>query len=120
MRVTAALVLVVAGTGLAIVSFAQSSWQIVAGVLVYGFMAGNITTLSPLIVRREFGAASFGAVFGMTAMLIQFVSAMGPAFFGTLHDLTGGYAIPVGIAALMNFIAAVCVIAGRRSAAAIA
>ena len=81
---------------------------------------GNITTLSPLIVRREFGAASFGAVFGMTAMLIQFVSAMGPAFFGTLHDLTGGYAIPVGIAALMNFIAAVCVIAGRRSAAAIA
>ena len=119
-RVTAALVLVVAGTGLAIVSFAQSSWQIVAGVLVYGFMAGNITTLSPLIVLREFGAASFGAVFGMTAMLIQFVSAMGPAFFGTLHDLTGGYAIPVGIAALMNFIAAVCVIAGRRSAAAIA
>ena len=120
MRITAALVLIVAGIGLAVVCLAQTSWQIVAGVLIYGFMAGNITTLSPLIVRREFGAASFGAIFGMTAMLIQLVSAMGPAFFGTLHDLTGGYTMPVGIAALMNFIAAVCVIAGRRSAAAIA
>ena len=119
-RITAALVLIVAGIGLAVVCLAQTSWQIVAGVLIYGFMAGNITTLSPLIVRREFGAASFGAIFGMTAMLIQLVSAMGPAFFGTFHDLTGGYTMPVGIAALMNFIAAVCVIAGRRSAAAIA
>ena len=119
-RITAAIVLVVAAIGLAIASFAQTAWMTVAGVLIYGFTAGNITTLSPLIVRREFGAASFGAIFGMTAMLIQFVSALGPAFFGTLHDLTGGYTMPVGIAALMNLIAAVCVIAGRRSAAAIA
>ena len=119
-RVTAAFVLVVAGTGLTVVSLAQSPWATVAGVLIYGFTAGNITTLSPLIVRREFGAASFGAIFGMTAMLIQFMSAMGPAFFGSLHDLTGGYAIPVGIAALMNFTAAICVFAGRKSAAAIA
>ena len=119
-RITGALVLVVAGFGLAVVSLAQNAWTTVAGILIYGFMVGNITTLSPLIVRREFGAASFGAIFGMTAMLIQFVSAMGPALFGMLHDLTGGYAIPVGIAAMLNFIAAICVIAGRKSAAAIA
>ncbi len=118
-RITAAIVLVVACAGLALVSLAQSAWAAVAGILIYGFTAGNITTLSPLIVRREFGAASFGAVFGMTAMLIQFMSAMGPAFYGTLYDLTGGYAIPVGIAALLNLTAALCVLAGRKSAAAI-
>ena len=118
-RITAAIVLVVACAGLALVSLAQSAWTAVAGLLIYGFTAGNITTLSPLIVRREFGAASFGAVFGMTAMLIQFMSAIGPAFYGTLYDLTGGYAIPVGIAALLNLTAALCVLAGRKSAAAI-
>jgi cyanate permease len=47
------------------------------------------------------------------------MSAIGPAFYGTLYDLTGGYAIPVGIAALLNLTAALCVLAGRKSAAAI-
>ena len=58
---------------------------------VYGLTVGNVTTLSPIIVRREFGAASFGADYGLAAMAIQLISAFGPSVFGFLRDAFGGY-----------------------------
>ena len=79
-----------------------------------GGLAGNTTTLPPVIVRREFGAVSFGAVFGIAAMLIQIMSAMGPAFFGVLHDLSGSYQLPLGLAAILNVVAAIVIMTGRK------
>ena len=38
-------------------------WLIVAASLTYGLTVGNVTTLPSIIVRREFGAVSFGAVY---------------------------------------------------------
>jgi MFS family permease len=38
---------------------------LVGMTFVYGFCLGQIATLSPIIVRREFGAASFGTVYGV-------------------------------------------------------
>ena len=116
-RVTACGVLLVSGLGLTIVTLSSAPWALVTGVLIYGLTAGNITTLPPIIVRREFGALSFGAVFGVAAMLIQFLSAMGPAFFGVLHDLGGGYQIAMAFASLLNFIAAGVILTGRRDTA---
>jgi len=114
-RVIACGVLVQATLGLAIASiFSDQAWALVVGVLSYGMTAGNTTTLPPVIVRREFGALSFGAVFGIAAMLIQIMSAMGPAFFGVLHDLSGSYQLPLGLAALLNIVAAIVIMAGRK------
>ena len=114
-RVIACGVLIQATLGLAIASiFSDQAWALVVGVLSYGMTAGNTTTLPPVIVRREFGAVSFGAVFGIAAMLIQIMSAMGPAFFGVLHDLSGSYQLPLGLAALLNIVAAMVVMAGRK------
>ena len=95
--------------------FSDQVWALVLTVLGFGLTAGNITTLPPLIIRREFGAASFGAVFGMTAMLMQMMSAMGPAFFGVLYDLSGDYQLPLGLAAGLNFFAAFVVTRGRNT-----
>ena len=67
--------------------------------LVYGFCLGQITTLSPIVVRREFGAEAFGSVYGVAGTVIQFCSAFGPVFFGVLVTLLGGYAPVLGIAA---------------------
>src|SRR3546814_10347349 len=64
---------------------------LIAASLVYGFCLGQITTLSPIVVRREFGAAAFGAIYGTAATGIQFSSAFGPMLYGVLHDLFGGY-----------------------------
>jgi hypothetical protein len=114
-RVIACGVLLQATVGLAVACiFADQAWALVVGVLSYGMTAGNTTTLPPVIVRREFGAVSFGAVFGIAAMLIQIMSAMGPAFFGVLHDISGSYQLPLGLAALLNILAATVIMAGRK------
>ena len=114
-RVIACGVLMQATFGLAIASiFSDQAWALVVGVLSYGLTAGNTTTLPPVIVRREFGAVSFGAVFGIAAMLIQIMSAMGPAFFGFLHDLSGSYQLPLGLAAVLNVVAAIVIMTGRK------
>lgn len=95
--------------------FNDQTWGLVIAVLGFGLSAGNITTLPPLIVRREFGAASFGAIFGIAAMLMQMMSSLGPAFFGFLYDLSGGYRLPLTLAAGLNFFAAAIIMRGRHS-----
>ena len=97
--------------------FNDHTWALIIAVLGFGLSAGSITTLPPLIVRREFGAASFGAIFGIAAMLMQLMSSLGPAFFGVLFDLSGGYQLPLGLAAGLNFFAAAVVMRGRQTSA---
>ena len=65
--------------------------MLVAGSVLMGMTIGNVTTLAPIIVRREFGAASFGAVYGIASCVIQLATALGPSFYGLLHDAFGGY-----------------------------
>jgi len=96
--------------------FNEHAWALIVAVLGFGLSAGSITTLPPLIVRREFGASSFGAIFGVAAMLMQLMSSIGPAFFGVLYDLSAGYQLPLGLAAGLNFFAATVILRGRHLA----
>lgn len=82
---------------------------------LFGLTVGNVTTLSPIVVRREFGAESFGAVYGAAATGIQLISALGPTFFGVLRDAFGGYTAPLLIAAGLDLIAAAVVVLGGRT-----
>jgi len=68
--------------------------------------------LSPLIVRREFGAESFGSIYGVAAMATQLIAALGPGFYGLLHDAFGGYAVPLVLAALLDIGAAALILIG--------
>jgi MFS family permease len=81
--------------------------------LIYGFCLGQITTLSPIVVRREFGAASFGAIYGVAATVIQLTSALGPGIYGVLHDALGGYTPVMAIAAGVEIIAMAAMLVGR-------
>jgi hypothetical protein len=51
---------------------------------IYAFCLGQITTLSPIVVRREFGAASFGAIYGIAATVIQ-LSALASTAYCTMR-----------------------------------
>jgi len=82
--------------------------------LAYGFCLGQITTLSPIVVRREFGAAAFGAIYGVAGTVIQVSSAFGPALYGGLRDLLGGYGPVLGIAAGFELAAMLVILAGRH------
>lgn len=84
--------------------------------LVYGYCVGHVTTLGPIVVRREFGAAAFGTRYGKAAMLIQFTSAMGPAFMGFMRDAFESYAPVLALAAVLDLLAVAALILGRRLA----
>lgn len=75
---------------------------LVGASLVYGYGIGHVTTLGPVVVRREFGAAAFGATYGSAATVIQLTSAFGPALFGWLRDSFGGYGPGLVVAALLT------------------
>ena len=81
--------------------------------LLYGFCLGQITTLSPIVVRREFGAESFGTVYSIAGTVIQVASAFGPALYGVARDALGGYPPVLGMAAGLELAALVVVLAGR-------
>lgn len=112
-RHAAGVVLLLAATGMLIVALADTTIMVVAGVLVFGLNVGNLTTLPALIVRREFGAASFGRVFGITGTFMQLISSLGPATFGLLRDLSGSYAPPLFMAAILLTFGAVLITRGE-------
>ena len=90
---------------------------LVMASLVYGYGIGHITTLGPIVVRREFGAAAFGATYGAAASVIQFTSAFGPAVIGVLRDSFGGYRPGLAIASAVTLTACLILFTGGRLAA---
>jgi MFS family permease len=113
-RRTAAAVLLLAAGALTVLALFPAPIVLVAVSVVFGLTVGNVTTLQPIIVRREFGAESFGAVFGVASCGIQLVTAVGPAFYGMLHDVSGGYGLPLLLAAGLDVLAAMVIVSGRR------
>lgn len=116
-RLAAAIMLLQTGA-LAAIALWPGAAVLIAASLVYGYGIGQVTTLGPIVVRREFGAAAFGATYGSAATVIQFVSALGPAVFGVLRDAFGGYGPALGAAALCTTAGAVILLLGRRTSSA--
>jgi len=116
-RRLAAGIMVLQTMALAAIAFSPAAAVLIVASLVYGYGIGHVTTLGPVVVRREFGAAAFGATYGSAATVIQVVSALGPALFGVLRDAFDGYAVVLGAAALATTLGAVVLtLGGRRRA----
>jgi predicted MFS family arabinose efflux permease len=90
---------------------------LICASLVYGYGIGHITTLGSIVVRREFGAAAFGATYGVAASIIQLTSAFGPAAIGVLRDSFGGYRPGLAIASAVTLVACAVLFMGGRLAA---
>jgi MFS family permease len=114
MRLYSAAIFVAQAVILGAIAYFPSNIMLIVMSLAYGFCLGQITTLSPIIVRREFGAAAFGSIYGVTGMVIQFCSAFGPAFYGVLVDQFGDYGQVLAVAAVFEFGAAIVLISGHR------
>jgi MFS family permease len=112
-RVTAAIALLLAAGSLGAMGLFPTPRVLVGGSIVFGLTVGNVTTLSPIIVRREFGAQAFGLVFGAASCGIQLATALGPGFYGLLHDAFGSYSPALIGAAGLDVLAAAVAIAGR-------
>jgi MFS family permease len=112
-RVTTAVTLLIAAGSLAAMGLFPVPAVLIGASVVFGLTVGNVTTLSPIIVRREFGAQSFGLILGVASCGIQLVTALGPSLYGLLHDAFGSYNPALIGAACLDVAAGAIVVAGR-------
>lgn len=112
-RLMASAVLLLAAAAFGVMALFPAPIVLIGTSVVFGLTVGNVTTLSPIIVRREFGAPAFGLIFGVASCGIQLVTALGPTFYGVLHDAFGSYRYALIIAAALDVVAAAVVVAGK-------
>jgi MFS family permease len=113
-RVLSAAMFAMQAAALAAMALSSSPAALFAGSVVFGLNVGNLITLPPLIAHAEFGARSFATVFGMTSAAIQLGVAAGPGLVGVLRDGAGGYPLALGVLAVLDTIAVIGVLCGRR------
>jgi MFS family permease len=91
---------------LAVVARAHDPATLLAGAAVFGLSVGNVITLPPLIIQREFEPAAFAMLVALSTAIGQFTYAFGPGLLGLLRDFSGGYALPVFTCAVLDAVAA--------------
>jgi cyanate permease len=70
-----------------------------------------LTSLPAVIIQREFEAASFGMLIGLSTAIGQFTYAFGPGLLGVIRDVTGGYGAALALCMVLEIVAAGLVIA---------
>ena len=93
----------------------ETDWAQYLGCVVFGLSVGNVITLPSLIVQREFAAASFGLVVGLSTAVGQVAYAFAPGLAGVVHDVTRGYSAVLLLCVAFQVAASVSVVLGRRS-----
>ena len=86
-----------------------------AACAVFGFSVGNLITLPPLIIHREFEAAAFTMVLGLSGAVSGITGAFGPALVGLVHGLSGGYTGALALCITLELVAAVIVLWGDQA-----
>jgi MFS family permease len=79
---------------------------VLAACAVFGFSVGNIITLPPLIIHREFNAASFVVVMGLSNAISGTVGALGPALAGLVRSWRGDYDAVLVLCIALELVAA--------------
>ena len=111
--VTAASLVSQAAALLAIIQTDAASVLFVA-CAIFGFTIGNLITLPPLIIHREFDAAAFTIVMGLSTAASGIVSALGPGLIGLVRSLSDGYATALELCIMLELVAAVIVLIGYQ------
>ncbi|MBX9590593.1 MAG: MFS transporter [Hyphomonadaceae bacterium] len=115
-RLASALSLASQAAALTVMTQTVDTHTLLVACAVYGFSVGNLITFPSLIIQREFDAASFGLLIGLSTAITQFTYAFGPGLLGLVRDVSGSYTASVLLCALLNLIAAAIVVRPPRSA----
>jgi len=115
-RMASAVSLASQAAALAVMTQATEVRTLLAACAVYGFSVGNVITFPSLIVQREFPAAAFGMIIGLSTGVSQLTYAFGPGLLGMVRDATGGYTAPLGLCIALNLAAAAMVLHRPRAA----
>ena len=93
---------------------AGHAWPVLLGCVLFGLGLGNLVSLPPLIAEAEFDAVDLGRVVALVIAINQATFSFAPGIFGALHDLAGGYGVPLAVAVVLHTGAVVLILAGRR------
>jgi cyanate permease len=77
---------------------------------VFGLTVGNLITLPAVVIQREFDAASFGLLVGLSTAIGQFTCVVGPGLLGLVRDLTGGYGASLALCMALELAAAAVIL----------
>jgi MFS family permease len=108
-RLAAAASLVSQAAALLVISQIDNLAVVLAACAVFGFSVGNIITLPPLIIRREFGATSFVVVMGLSNAISGTLGALGPGLVGLVRGWCGDYGAALALCIALELVAAVIV-----------
>jgi MFS family permease len=101
---------------LVVIALSPDVMSLFLACAVYGFSIGNLITLPPLIIHREFDRAIFGTVLGLSTAIGGMISALGPGLVGFVRAVTGGYTAALLICVMLKLVAAVIVLLRPRQA----
>jgi MFS family permease len=87
---------------------------LLVGCILFGLGIGNLVTLPPLIAQAEFAPGDVGRVVASVVAVNQAVFAFAPVTLGLLRDNAGWGGTPIALAALVQLVALVIVLTGRR------
>jgi predicted MFS family arabinose efflux permease len=113
-RIAAAASLLSQAAALLTIRLADDSHLMLAASAVFGFSVGNLITLPPLIIHREFDAASFTVVMGLFTAISGTLGALGPALLGLARAWSGDYGVALLFAIVLEVTAAAIVVGRRR------
>ena len=114
-RLASALSLASQAAALVVMTQTRDASMLLVACAVYGFSVGNLITFPSLIIQREFDAASFGLLVGLSTAITQFTYAFGPGLLGLVRDLSGSYTASLLLCVVLNLIAAAIVLRGPRT-----
>jgi MFS family permease len=108
-RLVAAVSIVSQAAALLVIRQADTVPVILAACAVFGFSVGNLITLPPLIIHREFSAASFVVVMGLSTAISGTVGALGPGLIGVIRGWSRDYDTALLVCIVLELVAAAIV-----------
>jgi cyanate permease len=100
-RLAAALNFAVQIAGVLLLIFSSGWLGLALGCVLFGLGIGNLTSLPPLIVQKEFDRADVVTAVALIIAINQGVFAFAPAIIGALRDTTANYHLPFALIALV-------------------
>jgi MFS family permease len=113
-RMAAAVSIATQAAALSVIAWTTDAAVLLVACAMFGFSIGNLITLPPLIIHREFEPADFGTVFGLSTSVCGIVSAFGPGVVGFLRAMAGGYTAALMLCVTLQLVAAAIVLLRPR------
>jgi MFS family permease len=81
-----------------------------AASAVFGFSVGNLITLPPLIIHREFDSNAFTVVMGLSTAISGTIGALGPGLIGLVRSWSSDYGEALALCITLELFAAALVL----------